>query len=172
MLIEHPFLCDVVLDTGVKQCLQLTLHSKWLLIPWGRLGQKRKVDYSLRIALAIVWALNPNLPIRENFWQEAVPVCVHAKQLHLCPTLCSLMDCMPPGSSVHGILQVKILEWVAMSFFRGSSQPRGLNLGLLCLLHWPAGSWPLVPPGKPLRKQLCRPVVPKSGLETNSINII
>ena len=38
-----------------------------------------------------------------------------------CPTLCNPMDCSPPGSSVHGILQARILEWVAISFFRGSS---------------------------------------------------
>ena len=42
----------------------------------------------------------------------------------LCPTLCNPMDCSPPGSSVHGILQARILEWVAIPFFRGSSQPR------------------------------------------------
>ena len=41
----------------------------------------------------------------------------------LCPTLCDTMDCSPPGSSVHGILQARILEWVAISFSRGSSQP-------------------------------------------------
>ena len=39
-------------------------------------------------------------------------------------TLCNHMDCSPPGSSVHGILQAKILEWVAISFSRGSSKPR------------------------------------------------
>ena len=39
-------------------------------------------------------------------------------------TLCDPMDCGPPGSSVHGILQARILEWVAISFSRGSSQPR------------------------------------------------
>ena len=38
-----------------------------------------------------------------------------------CPTLCDPMDYSPPGSSVHGILQARILEWVAMSFSRGSS---------------------------------------------------
>ena len=38
-----------------------------------------------------------------------------------CPTLCHPMDCSPPGSSVHGILQARILEWVAISFSRGSS---------------------------------------------------
>ena len=41
-----------------------------------------------------------------------------------CPTHCSPMDCSLPGSSVHGILQARILEWVAISFSRGSSQPR------------------------------------------------
>ena len=41
-----------------------------------------------------------------------------------CPTLCGPMDCSPGGSSVHGILQAKILEWVASPFSRGSFQPR------------------------------------------------
>ena len=41
-----------------------------------------------------------------------------------CPILCNPMDCSPPGSSVHGILQARILEWVALSFSRGSSWPR------------------------------------------------
>ena len=42
----------------------------------------------------------------------------------LCPTLCDPMDCSLPGSSVHGILQARILEWVAYPFSRGSSWPR------------------------------------------------
>jgi len=42
----------------------------------------------------------------------------------LCPTLCDPMDCSPPGSSVHGILQARIVEWVAISFSRGSSRLR------------------------------------------------
>ena len=45
----------------------------------------------------------------------------------LCPTLCNPTDCSPPGSSVHGILQVRILEWVAIPFSRGSSQPMYSN---------------------------------------------
>ena len=40
------------------------------------------------------------------------------------PTLCDPVDCSPPGSSVHGILQARILEWVSISFSRGSSLPR------------------------------------------------
>ena len=42
----------------------------------------------------------------------------------LCPTLCDPMDYSPPGSSVHGIFQARILEWVAISFSRESSRPR------------------------------------------------
>ena len=45
----------------------------------------------------------------------------HAVWLQLCPTLCNPMHCNPPGSSVHGILQARILEWVAMPSSRGSS---------------------------------------------------
>ena len=42
----------------------------------------------------------------------------------LCLTLCDPMHCSPPGSSVHGILQTRMLEWVAIPSSRGSSQPR------------------------------------------------
>ena len=52
-----------------------------------------------------------------------VGVCC-AKSLQLCPTLCDLMDYSPPGSSVHRILQARILEWVVMPSSRGSSRPR------------------------------------------------
>ena len=41
-----------------------------------------------------------------------------------CLTVCDPVHCSPPGSSIHGVLQARILEWVAVSFSRGSSQPR------------------------------------------------
>ena len=47
-----------------------------------------------------------------------------AKSLQSCPTLCDPMDCSLPGFSVHGILQARILQWVAIPFSRGSSWPR------------------------------------------------
>ena len=50
--------------------------------------------------------------------------CMCAKSLQSCPTLCDPLDCSPPRSSVHGILQARILEWVTMPSSRGSSQPR------------------------------------------------
>ena len=62
--------------------------------------------------------------------------CMCAKSLQSCLTLYDPMDCSPPGSSVHGILQAKILDWVAIPFSKASSQPRESNQHLLCLLHW------------------------------------
>ena len=50
--------------------------------------------------------------------------CVHAVLLQSCLTLCNPMDRGPPGSSVQGILQARILEWVAMPSYRESSRPR------------------------------------------------
>ena len=58
------------------------------------------------------------------------------------------MDCSTPGSSVHGILHARILEWGAMPSSRGSSWPRDQTCIFLCLLHWRAYSLPLAPPGK------------------------
>ena len=56
------------------------------------------------------------------------PVCFTLYVLSLvvqsCLTLCDTMECSPPGSSVHGILQARILQWVAIPFYRGSSQLR------------------------------------------------
>ena len=50
------------------------------------------------------------------------------KVAQACLTLCNAMDCSLPGSSVHGISQAKILEWIAISFSRGSSLTERLNM--------------------------------------------
>ena len=55
---------------------------------------------------------------------------------------CKSMDCHPAGSSVHGVLQARILEWVAMPSSRGSSQPRDWTC-LLKLLHWQVDTLPM-----------------------------
>ena len=70
--------------------------------------------------------------------------CVHECSVtHSCPTLWDPMDYSSPGSSVHRILQVRILEWVPISYFRGSSRPRdGTSIsrnGRQILYHW--ASW-------------------------------
>ena len=60
-----------------------------------------------------------------------------------CPTLCDPMDYNLPGFSVHGILQARILKWIAISFFRGAFQPRDQILVSLI-----AGRLLSEPPGK------------------------
>ena len=74
------------------------------------------------------------------------PLCVSCKLLFICewsitqscPTLCDPMDRSLPGTSIHGILQARMLEWVAISFSRGSSQPRdGIRVFCIsCIGRW------------------------------------
>ena len=79
-----------------------------------------------------------------SLWDFSSPKAEVVKVLvaQLCPTLFDPMDHSPRGSSVWGISQVRILEWVAIFSSRGSSQPRDL-------LHWQADSLPLCHLGRP-----------------------
>ena len=87
--------------------------------------------------------------IRRELACIAIPTSSHeglhvsAKSLQKCPTLYNSMDCSLPDSSDHGIPQARILEWVAMSSSRGSSQPRDQThvsyisgIGRRVLYHW------------------------------------
>ena len=62
-----------------------------------------------------IWDIYP-------LWAIVLKVKILVTQL--CLTFCNPMDCIPLGSSIHGIFQARVLEWVAISFSRGSSQPR------------------------------------------------
>ena len=85
---------------------------------------------------------------RFSVWWEklmcvSVCACVHAKSLQSCFTLWGAIYHSPQGSSVHEIIQARILEWVAMPFFRGSSTPRDRThvscascIGRQVLYHW------------------------------------
>ena len=84
-----------------------------------------------------------------SIWSMVKGFAAAPKSLQSCLTLCDPLDCSPPGSSVHGILQARILEWVAMPSSRGSSWPKNQTHDLLYLLHQQADSLPLTPPGKP-----------------------
>ena len=61
---------------------------------------------------------------RWRSWQLSVQSSSIAQ---LCLTLCNPMDCCPPGSSIHGLFQLRILEWVAISSSKGSSWPSNQN---------------------------------------------
>ena len=75
---------------------------------------------------------------------------MHAKSLQSGLTLCDSMDCSLPGSSVLGLLQARILEWVAMPFSRWSSQLGDWTCVSYVYLHWQEGSLPLEPSEKPI----------------------
>ena len=74
---------------------------------------------------------------------------VQAKSLQFILTLCNPVDCRPPGSSIHEILQAGILEWVSHFLIQGIFPTQGSNLRLLYLLHWQVGFLPLLTLGKP-----------------------
>ena len=76
-----------------------------------------------------------------------LPPSIHVKALQLCPTFCDPVNCSLPGSSVHGIHQARILEWVAMPSSRGSSQPRDQTFifYFFCIGRWGLYNWEAQP---------------------------
>ena len=76
--------------------------------PWGR----KELDMTEQLT----WT--------ESLRKQMYYVCPKVLVAQLCPTICIPMDCSSPGSSVHKILQARILEWVAIPFSRGTFQPR------------------------------------------------
>ena len=65
-----------------------------------------------------------NIGVGCHFLLQCMKVKSEREVAQLCPTLRDPMDCSLPGSSVHGIFQARVLEWIAISFSRGSSRPR------------------------------------------------
>ena len=120
----------------------LTSHSRmsgsrWAITPsWlSYLHAYMYPFWYLRFVLSIL-AILINLMFSLNYCMHRT--CVHAKSLQLCPTLYDSMNYSPPGSSVHGILQARILEWVAMPTSRGSSQSRDQSYAtyVSCIGRW------------------------------------
>ena len=94
---------------------------------WGCKEATRQADRTLSEGTKGKWLLLSTSPIH----QEAHPQtagnllsCSVYLVTQSCLTLCNTMDCSLPGSSVHGIIQARILEWVAMPSSKQSSQPR------------------------------------------------
>ena len=90
--------------------------------------------------------LKNNMNAHEHISSAKSTILLHTidkMSAQLCPTLCNPKNSSPPGSSVHGILWARILEWVAISFSRDLSDP-GIKLGSLALQ---ADSLPSEPPG-------------------------
>ena len=116
--------------------------SSWAFETTGSKMQEKFLSFCARLAAGIF----AYICSRETFSVSVcvcVCVCVCVKSLRSCLTLCDPMDCSPPGSSVPGILQARIPEWVAISSSKGSSQPRDQThisyvscAGWQVLYHW------------------------------------
>ena len=109
------------------------------------------LDYTAEMQASACWetdVISHSGYVTSCFWCETMLEFVYAQSLHLCLTLWDPMDCSPPGFSVHGILQARILEWVAMPSSRGSSWSRHQTwVSYVPVLQ--EDSLPLVPHGKP-----------------------
>ena len=96
--------CDEDFEQGSDIISHIHKELLWLLFS----GASREARYKVITIIQM-----------RNIW-----IVVSSKVAQLSPTLCNPMDCSLPGSSVHGIFQTRVLEWVAISFSRGSSRPR------------------------------------------------
>ena len=85
----------------------------------------------------------PLCTVNKSLLEERIVIIFISALPQSCLTVCHPVDCSPPGSSVHGILQARILEWVAISSCRGFSWPRDRTRILLGLLYRQVGSLPL-----------------------------
>ena len=140
-----PTLCDPM-DSSLPGS---TVHGifqarvlEWAAISFSR-GSSQTRDRACVFCIAdrhfTIWATREALHQLGyvNYCDVWVPhICVHVcPVVQSCPTLWDLMDCILPGSSVLGIFQARILEWVAISFSRGSSWPRDWTHVLTIFSH-------------------------------------
>ena len=97
--------------------------SQWEEVPWGVKSMMiiMMIELAHRDVIGSLQQLGERSKIGCISPLSQMNTWVHAKLLQSCPTLCDPMDCSPPGSSVHGILQARILEWITMPSSRGSS---------------------------------------------------
>ena len=70
-----------------------------------------------------------------HFLLQCMKVKCESEVAHLCPTLSDPMDCGPPGSSIHGIFQARVLEWGAIAFSQADIQMSPLLSSQPCVMH-------------------------------------
>ena len=123
--------------------------EKKMAVPSNILVWKKPLDRGTWWWAAVHGVTKSRAQLSDSFHFHIV-ICCYSVTL-LCLTLCDPMECSPPASSVCGILQARILEWVAIPFSKGSSWPRDQTLSLAlqadCLLS--------EPPGKPISLYIC-----------------
>ena len=106
---------QIIYHGGTREAL--TVH--YILIIWVSSDTIVKGCAVCAVSEGSSWSNREMTPWSEVKWSGVA---------QSCPTLCNPMDCSPAGSSIHGIFQARVLDWVAISFPRGSSWPRDQTL--------------------------------------------
>ena len=119
----------------VRECVETDMNSESLSVPFGTLWWKKDA-----VICQSSWLAKRNASRYNALWWEYSG---QVSGAYGGPTLCNPMDSSPPTSFVRGILQERILQWVDISFSRGSSWPRDKIpvscIGRRILYHWAPG---------------------------------
>ena len=106
---------QIIYHGGTREAL--TVH--YILVIWVSSDTIVKGCAVCAVSEGSSWSNREMTPWSEVKWSGVA---------QSCPTLCNPMDCSPAGSSIHGIFQARVLDWVAISFPRGTSWPRDQTL--------------------------------------------
>ena len=132
---QLPYLLNGVIEPTSHCCSTQEVGPLFIIVCVCYVcSEKAMATHSSTLAWKIPGTAEPGgLPsmgshrVGHNWSDLAAAAAICAESLQSCPTLSNPMDCSPPGSSVHGILQPRILEWVAKPSFRGIFPTQGSN---------------------------------------------
>ena len=103
-ILNFPILASFPIFRIYIECLAFQVVSEYFFFP------------------TLFWAVFSRYTVMKIYKVSAIKMSVYVSVPHLCPTVCNTMDCSPPDSSVRGILQTRILEWVVASVLIGKTK--------------------------------------------------
>jgi len=124
------FCLSIYILHGLRNLMPRNEH---IVTQFPKASDRTKVEFPWRTEPPVCLQMKPNpfFPVLSPQSRTIEHACVCAKSLQLCPTPCDPVDCSPPVSFVHGILQARILERVGMPFSREFSQ----SVDLICISY-------------------------------------
>ena len=117
--VQVDYIFTFISSKDLKDAMEILIEEKR-----HRISTAEKLEDCIDFATELIFA-EVQAYTNHNSYTTYVYDCMQAcSVVQSCPTLCNPTDCSPPGSSIHGILQARILEWVVICSSRGSSWPR------------------------------------------------